>query len=116
MLDARRAWVGTANGRLYYTNDFGDTWTRRTGFPADGTGSIRALMFLNDLLGYAIHNTAAPLGMLLRTINGGFTWQAVATPTNAGLNALHFAKQDRGFIVGEPQGGTGVILRVMPAS
>jgi photosystem II stability/assembly factor-like uncharacterized protein len=104
-------WVGTAGGDLWYTRDEGDTWTQRR-FSGDGVGEVADIAFANDLVGYAIHNTAAPVGSIQVTINGGYSWKAITTSTNAGLNALTLADLNTVYAVGEVEGGTAVIVKV----
>ena len=103
-------WVGTAGGDLYYSRDEGESWTQRRFF-GDGVGEVADIAFANDLVGYAIHNTAAPIGSILVTINGGYSWKAITTPTNTGLNALTIADLNTIYAVGEVEGGTAVIIK-----
>jgi len=92
MVDEDTWWIGTASGRLYYTNNAGVTWTEKT-FPGSGAGSINDIEFSTPSVGYLVHNTAALVGRILRTINGGFSWYVApegtgTIPTNQGLNAV----------------------------
>lgn len=103
-------WVGTAGGDLYYTRDSGTTWTQRR-FSGDGAGEVTDIAFANDLIGYALHNTAGPVGSIFVTINGGYSWKAITTPTNTGLNALSIADMNTVYAVGEVEGGTAVIVK-----
>lgn len=103
-------WVGTSGGRAYYSRDDGTTWTQRR-FTGDAVGEVADIVFANDLIGYMIHNTAAPVGRILVTINGGWTWNPITTPTNTGLNALTVADMNIVYAVGEVQGGTAVIVK-----
>lgn len=103
-------WVGTSGGDMYYSRDDGATWTARS-FSGAGVGSVDDIVFANELVGYAIHNTAAPVGSILVTINGGYSWKAITTPANAGLNALTIADTSTLYAVGEVEGGTAVIVK-----
>jgi len=103
-------WVGTSGGDLYYTRDDGTTWTQRR-FSGDGAGNVSDIAFANDLVGYAIHNNASPVGSILVTINGGYSWKALTTPTNIGLNAITIADMNTVYAVGEVEGGTAVIVK-----
>lgn len=116
VLDANRLWVGTANGRLYYSNDAGDTWTRRSGWTGDGAGQVKAIRLFNDLVGYMAHNNATPKGTLLMTRDGGYTWEVIATPTNGGLNDLMLCDPNLLYAAGEPSGGTAVVYTVQPVA
>ena len=84
--------VGTATGRLYYTRDSGDNWTEKT-FPGSGTGSVRDIVFATPTVGYLAHNTVAPAGRVLRSIDGGSSWYVLpegtgSIPTNDYVGAL----------------------------
>jgi photosystem II stability/assembly factor-like uncharacterized protein len=96
---------------MFYTRDDGDTWSERV-FSGSGAGSVTDIEFANELVGYVIHNTAAPVGTVLVTINGGFSWKAITTPSNSGLNALTVADTNTVFVVGETNTGTAVIIKV----
>lgn len=65
--------VGSNAGVLYYTADGGDSWTT-VGFPGSGAGVIREIYFASLTVGYMAHDTAAPVGRVLRTIDGGNSW------------------------------------------
>ena len=103
-------WVGTDAGELYYTKDDGDTWTVRN-FSGSGVGEIADVAFANDLVGYAIHNSAAPVGEILVTINGGYTWKAITTPANSGLNSLAVADLNTFYAAGNANSGTAMIIK-----
>lgn len=84
--------VGTAGGNLYYTRDSGATWTLKA-FPGSGAGAVKDIKFATPSVGYMAHNTAAPAGRILRTLDGGYSWYVTpegtsSIPTNQGLNAL----------------------------
>lgn len=84
--------VGTAGGRLYYTQDGGDTWTQKA-FPGSGAGVVRDIRFVTQNVGYMSHDTATPAGRILRTINGGNSWYVapegnLSIPTNDRIDML----------------------------
>lgn len=105
-------WVGTGTGLLFYSNDFGVTWNARTGWTGSGVGSVKSIDFVNPYVGWMAVNNASPLGAILRTIDGGLSWFVITTPTNAGLNDLWAVDSNHAFVVGEPSGGTAVIIEV----
>jgi photosystem II stability/assembly factor-like uncharacterized protein len=111
--DRNRVWVGFNDGTWFYTSDAGDNW-EQSSFSGSGTGQIRAQAWLNDLIGYMVHNTSAPAGRVFYTINGGKNWTAMDTPTNSGLNAIYMCDLYSFFIAGEANGGTGVIAKAIP--
>lgn len=116
VLSLQRAWVGTDDATLWFTNDGGTTWTQRTGWAGDGVGEIKAIEFApgNDLIGYMIQNNATPVGAILQTVNGGFNWRAITNvPTNTGLNDLAVFDVNGLYAVGEPGAdGTGMVIKI----
>lgn len=112
-LNAQKAWVGTANGRLYYTEDAGTTWTRRS-FSGDGVGAVNNIKFVNDLIGFMAHDTAAPVGRVFVTMDGGYNWEAVTTVTNNGLNDIAVCDENNFYVAGEVTSGTATLVKVQP--
>lgn len=114
-LDAQRAWVGTDDGRMFYTVDGGAVWTEKT-FSGSGSGQVRDIKFANDLIGYMIHDTSAPVGRVFATMDGGFSWELVTTTTNAGLNQLVICDDNNAYAAGEVVSGTAALIKVQPAA
>lgn len=108
--DRNRAWVGYADGELFYTLNGGVTWSQRS-FTGTGTGSVKALAFLNDLYGFLLHDNGTPLGSVHKTIDGGYTWEKITIPTNSGLNDIFIADNYKFFIAGEANASTGFIAK-----
>jgi photosystem II stability/assembly factor-like uncharacterized protein len=107
-----KIYIGTDDGELWYSEDFGTTWTEITSFTGSGTGDIQDIKFLSENVGWMLHNSAAPVGTIFRTVNGGYSWEAFTNlVTNSGLNALHVCDENNAFAVGEANGGTGLIYR-----
>lgn len=109
-LDEYRLWATTDDGEIFYSLDGGTTWTERL-FTGSGSGTVTDMKFLNDYFGVMLKNTAGPVGTVFITKDGGYTWEALTTPTNAGLNALALIDEETFFVVGEPQNSTAVILK-----
>jgi photosystem II stability/assembly factor-like uncharacterized protein len=112
--DSNIWWAGyDGNTRMYYTTDDGTNWTQRA-FTGSGVagGEVADIVFYNDLCGWMLSNTSGPVGTVHRTRDGGYTWEAVTTPTNAGLNAIWPCSCNLAFAVGEAQGGTAVVLKI----
>ena len=101
-------WVGDDNGDLWYSHDFGTTWTERTGL-AGTPGAINDVEFFDEQVGFIVVDTAAPVGSIHQTILGGYSWRALTTPTNSGLNAIHVVNANLAYMVGEANGGTAFI-------
>lgn len=83
--------VGTAGGKLYYTKNGGDSWTE-IGFTGSGAGAVDDIYFVNGTVGFMAHRTAAPVGRVLRTIDGGQSWEVMpdsgTMPDNDGINSI----------------------------
>ena len=106
--DQYRVWVGDDLGDLYYSGDGGTTWTQRR-FAGDGAGSVLDIKFANELFGFIIGTSVSD--QVLRTIDGGYTWQNVSTPANSGLNQLVLCGLNDYFGVGLVDAATGYILK-----
>ena len=109
-----RIFAGYADWQLFYSEDQGATWAERT-FPGSGAGQVRSMDWWNELTGVMAKNSAAPVGTLLITEDGGYTWVPLSTPTNAGLNAVQMINPALVWAVGEAQGGTAVVLKAFAA-
>lgn len=111
VIDQNRAWVGYADGTLWYTNDGGANWSQRS-FPGSGAGEVRDIKFFNESLGFLAANSAVPAGTVLWTINGGFSWSRLDANSNSGYNALFVCDEWNLFVAGEANAGTGYIAKV----
>jgi photosystem II stability/assembly factor-like uncharacterized protein len=112
VFNSSRIMVGDDAGRLWQSTDFGTTWTQITGWTGSGAGDVRSIDFIDDFVGFMAHNTVAPVGTVLRTIDGGANWLPLTTPTNSGLNRVFALSTNMAYAVGEANGGTGVLLKV----
>lgn len=104
MLSKTEWLVGTAGGALYYTRDSGDTWTLKA-FPGSGSGVVYDIVFSTPTVGYLAHTTAAGVGRILRTIDGGNTWYVLpesiaAMPDNDRITALAACEDDPNVVYG----------------
>ncbi|MBN1341920.1 MAG: hypothetical protein JXQ73_04530 [Phycisphaerae bacterium] len=74
--------------------------------------TLNDLAFIDPELGWAVGNR----GAVLRTRDGGRTWQTLPSPTDATLNAVHFTDRRVGYVAGgrafsDGSGCYGVLLR-----
>jgi len=113
VLSKNRVFIGYgAIGALYYTHNGGTDWYVRT-TTVSGTGSIVSMDWLDEYVGVFIHNTAAIVGTIWWTVNGGYTWEAVPlSEANSGLNDVIILDENTAFVVGEIDGGTAMIYKV----
>lgn len=107
-----RWWIGYNDGQLWYSEDAGANWSQRTYVNGASQTAINKIDFVTELHGFMVANTAAPVGTVYHTVDGGYTWEALTTPTNAGLNSIVAADPNLAYAVGEVSGGTAVILKI----
>ena len=107
-------WVGTSNGRFYYSNNDATTWTRRTGFTGDGTGAMDSVRFLDKYIGYAAQ-TISGAGYVLYTRDGGRNWNRLTAQANSGLNDLYVCSNRQAWGVGEVNSSTGFVMKIQEA-
>lgn len=117
-------WVGTANGKLYYTTDSGLTWTQK-GLPGSTLTSVDAIRWASNTVGFVLGNTSTT-GKVFRTISGGNSWYvepATASgqtmPTQKKLIAMDVCLQEVNHLYagGQATGGVdGVLIKGSPLS
>lgn len=109
-IDSNTVWIGYDDGKMYRSVDAGENFTEYT-FSGSGTGSVKGISFANELCGFMIHDNATPVGTIFKTINGGYDWEAMSTPTNTGLNSLYVCDCNTMYAVGNASGGTAVVFK-----
>lgn len=109
-----RWWIGyETTGELWYTEDDGDNWSQRTFDYSTTPVSIPSIDFVSELHGFMVTNTADPVGTIYHTVDGGYTWQPLTTPTNQGLNAIKGCDPNLAYAVGEVDvNGSAMIIKV----
>jgi len=121
-MNSRVFWAGDAAGGLFYSTDAGVSWTSK-GFTGSGSGSVNDIAFASGSVGYLAHDTAASVGRLLRTYDGGYSWVVLPEDNstlqdNDGMAALAVCKYDVNIVNagGTLAGGTdGTVLRGVDA-
>lgn len=77
-------WIGAANGNMYYTVNAGLDWATKA-FSGSAAGTVRHIEFATDSIGFMAHSTAASVGRIFRTDDGGNSWYRDSDATNIGL-------------------------------
>lgn len=107
VFDENRVIVGTDNAVstkcVYMTYDQTATWaTIDEGLAALTTDVCPHITFMGDgMTGFLIKNIAGPIGTMYKSIDGGFSWKDITTPTNSGLNFTHIIHANLAYVVGE---------------
>jgi photosystem II stability/assembly factor-like uncharacterized protein len=108
-----RVIIGGTAGELYETWDGFVSDIESKTYSGKSAGIVvQTLAFVNDYVGYMLTNTAAPVGSVHRTIDGGHNWEALTTPINAGLNDVVALSENLAFVAGDVYGGTATILKI----
>jgi photosystem II stability/assembly factor-like uncharacterized protein len=103
-------WVSGSEGTVGRTVDGGKNWQWMVvpGFEKREFRDIEAFD-ANTAVAMAI----AEPGQIVKTVDGGKNWQVVFTDTSKGVffDAMDFADEDNGVVVGDPLPGTNTIYR-----
>ena len=101
---ATRGWVGTltADKQLYETSDGGATWTLVTGLPPLAPSAVCGMSVVDESVVYASGtNYPNRPARMMRTIDGGASWQAWEMSAHATLLVdTYFTDADHGWVVG----------------
>lgn len=101
-VDAQHGWAVGDRGVVLVTDDGGAHWyPQRSGVECP----LLAVSFVDDKRGWIVGGRATPLthrteGVVLRTIDGGTTWQQVSTPTLPRLTYVKFFDAANGVATG----------------
>lgn len=97
---------GDSRARIIGTDDGGETWTERYTVPPGGPWSVAwKLTFPTRMVGYAsVEQLAQPQdGLVLKTVDGGQTWQPITIPGGRSLQGLGFLTPEVGWASGRGQ-------------
>jgi photosystem II stability/assembly factor-like uncharacterized protein len=115
--DQGHLFVGTNDGRLFRSDDEGDTWTTEVDH---GVGTIPWIEFDPEAkyTGCYVWNNATPEGAAYRSLDGGASWQIIRNmPDNLGINSGHMCDLNTIFFVGNILvGGTTFAAVTSPAT
>lgn len=110
--DFNNGWVVGSDGIIGCTNDGGNTWESQSGIYTPAT--LKDIIFIDELNGWAIgdHIALPSIGMVIKSTNGGFTWELQDLLQIASIqpNSLDFLDVDHGWIVGRTWQANGRII------
>jgi photosystem II stability/assembly factor-like uncharacterized protein len=109
-------WVGTADGKIYYTKDRGAHWT--LSFTQTGAGNIYKIVWASNTVGFAAGANSTPAGRVYRTIDGGKQWKlepdnTSTLPASNKISTLAVCKKDVNTLYGGGLATTtdGILLK-----
>jgi len=116
-IDANRynyLFVSTDDGELWRTINYGEDWVQILDM---GGGEIPRVRFEDNMkyFGGLVYNTAAGVGTMYRSEDGGVTWYAWDTPVNTGLESLFLCDPNMIYICGDDAGADGYIAKFVRA-
>ncbi|MBL4657067.1 MAG: hypothetical protein JKX73_03640 [Flavobacteriales bacterium] len=91
-------WYFSNDGELIIkTNNGGLSWTTVHQYSSFSGRWLYGLHFPTTLIGYSVGKR----GRILKTTNGGTTWNLTASGTIEDLKSVHFTHEDTGYVVGD---------------
>lgn len=99
LLDKQEAWAVGYDGknpeRVYHSNDCGENWNP---IGVSGNNStLKAISFSDTQHGWAVGGN----GLIIRTVNGGKSWNILNFPEKIDLQAVHFINSEAGYVAGK---------------
>ena len=97
-------WIVGNHGTILHTSD-GNQWVQQS---SPSSLDYWAINMIDDLNGWIV----GPVNQMLKTTNGGITWETRPSGSNTKLNDIFFVDASTGWAVGD----NGVIIRYQPAT
>lgn len=92
VLDRDNMWIATTAGNVYFSSDAGASWAvQSAAITASGGLQLNAIQFVDEDKGIAVGNTAT----IIRTTDGGSTWNSVDEPSGVTANITALAVFDQ---------------------
>ena len=102
-VDNSTGWVVGDNMSIYKTTDGGVNWeTQNSGVAHPDWGALYSTCFMDENTGWAVGVNSWPGSSdpILKTTDGGATWNEQATPGDDGLRSVCFVNATTGWTVG----------------
>lgn len=108
-VDANTIWASGSKGTVLLSTDAGKTWSTRDVTGAEGL-DFRSVFAFSVSKAYVLSSGDKEKSKLFRTDDGGQHWTLLYTSTEGFLDGLKFWDAKHGIILGDPVGGSFVIL------
>ena len=95
-IDSLHGWFITSD-EIVKTNDGGANWI--TIYTAAYYTNLRKIYFTDSLIGYAIIDSTSAEDWVIKTVDGGYTWNLMNTPS--GLHDIYFKDNLHGWLLSE---------------
>lgn len=102
-IDDQTGFVTGYSGKLFKTNDFGDSWTSIEQF---GSTALLDIEFASNEVAF-LGTYAGPF----KSVDGGNTWTEIQTVDMNIIHALHFRNENHGIMTGWSFGSLDVIAK-----
>jgi photosystem II stability/assembly factor-like uncharacterized protein len=90
-------------------------WTPKNILPTNS--ALNSIFFPTANTGYAVgYDYNSSVGIIIKTIDGGDTWDTLSSGTVAQLNSVYFPDTNTGYVVGgagDWENGAGIILKTI---
>jgi photosystem II stability/assembly factor-like uncharacterized protein len=118
-VDAQTGWAVGEDGIIFTTSDGGMSWqSQNSGIPNDlkNRNDLQEVYFSNSQTGWVVGTSSLSglLAPILKTSDGGLTWNYQSSQVAQGLWSLYFGDDQTGWAVGydsDPLGRKGVIIK-----
>lgn len=107
--NALEGWIGTSDGFVYRTADGGTNWSKQ-GVDVPKEFRINKIFFVNSDIGwltakrdfptYYSEGVAGFRGILMKTVDGGRTWQEKILKENTLIEGISFTDENNGWLIG----------------
>jgi photosystem II stability/assembly factor-like uncharacterized protein len=94
----------TGMDTILISEDGGETW-EGTSLDNENTIFFQSIHFPSEDVGYAVGH--GQFESIVKTTNGGESWNTINSKTTSGLNAVYFKNEDNGLAFGE----NGIVLK-----
>ena len=91
--NADTGYIGTNGAGILKTIDGGLNWVQ-----SNATSAIRKIIFTSNNIGYALGESSNHEGIILKTSNGGLTWETSLSLPYRSLFSMYFTSNSTGYV------------------